>query len=186
MRHGPVPLAPRCALVSRRALLGSMAFVLIGLPYHSVAAGTVRRLTVVRRSTGEFGHAVPFWRNGAPDPQGIAKLNWLMRDVRATAVSPIDLRVYYLLAALQAEFGGRSIIITSGYRTKSTNDELRRQGIDAARNSFHLRGRAVDIQIDGVPLHHMAALGSRLGLGGVGIYDSFVHLDTGPLRIWRG
>jgi uncharacterized protein YcbK (DUF882 family) len=109
-----------------------------------------------------------------------------MRDVRATAVSPIDLRVYYLLAALQAEFGGRSIIITSGYRTKATNDELRRQGIDAARNSFHLRGRAVDIQIDRVPPHHMAALGSRLGLGGVGIYDSFVHLDTGPLRIWRG
>jgi uncharacterized protein YcbK (DUF882 family) len=163
-----------------------MAAAFVELPYRSVAAGNVRQLTVVRRSTGELGHAVPFWRNGAPDPEGIAKLNWLMRDVRAAAISLVDLRVYYLLAALQTEFGGRPIIITSGYRTKATNDELRRQGIDAARNSFHLRGQAVDVQIDGVPPGHMAALGSRLGLGGVGIYDNFVHLDTGPPRFWRG
>jgi uncharacterized protein YcbK (DUF882 family) len=172
--------------MSRRALLGSMVAASVEPPHPSAAPGTVRRLTVVRRSTGEVGHAVPFWRNGAPDPDGIANLNWLMRDVRAAAISPVDLRVYYLLAVLQTEFGGRPIIITSGYRTKATNDELRRQGIDAARNSFHLRGRAVDIQIDGVPPDCMAALGSRLGLGGVGVYATFVHLDTGPQRLWRG
>jgi len=28
----------------------------------------------------------------------------------------------------------------------------------------------------------MADLGSLLGLGGVGVYASFVHLDTGPRR----
>jgi uncharacterized protein YcbK (DUF882 family) len=32
----------------------------------------------------------------------------------------------------------------------------------------------------------MAKLGLLLGLGGVGLYGSFVHLDTGPRRMWRG
>lgn len=70
--------------------------------------------------------------------------------MQAEEVHPIDLRVYYLLAMLQAQFGRRPILVTSGYRTRTTNERLRRQGIDAARNSFHLRGRAVDIQISGV------------------------------------
>jgi uncharacterized protein YcbK (DUF882 family) len=181
-----VPFAPHSSPVSRRALLGGLAAALVALRSGSATADTVRRLTVVRRSTGEIGYDVPFWQDGAPDPQGLAELNWLMRDVRAAAINSIDLRVYYLLAVIQGEFGGRPIIITSGYRTKATNDQLRRQGIDAARNSFHLRGQAADIQIDGVPTGRMAALGSMLGLGGVGIYASFVHLDTGPQRFWRG
>jgi uncharacterized protein YcbK (DUF882 family) len=122
----------------------------------------------------------------APYEDGLAQLDWLMRDVQARQVKPIDLRVYFLLAMAQAEFGGRPIVITSGYRTKATNGRLRRQGIDAARNSFHLLGQAADLQIDGVPPPHVAALGSLLGLGGVGVYATFVHLDTGTPRIWVG
>jgi uncharacterized protein YcbK (DUF882 family) len=87
---------------------------------------------------------------------------------------------------VQAHFGRRPILVTSGYRTNTTNERLMRQGIDAARNSFHLRGRAVDIEISGVAPASMAELGSLLGLGGVGVYASFVHLDTGPRRMWKG
>jgi uncharacterized protein YcbK (DUF882 family) len=129
---------------------------------------------------------VPFWWRDGPYENGLAELDWLMRDVGARQVKPIDLRLYYLLAVVQAEFGGRPIIITSGYRTKATNDGLRQQGIDAARSSYHLWGRAADIQIHGVPPPRMAALGSMLGLGGVGTYASFVHLDTGRQRAWKG
>jgi uncharacterized protein YcbK (DUF882 family) len=106
--------------------------------------------------------------------------------VQAKEVKPIDLGVYYILAMVQAEFQGRPIMVTSGYRTKATNDRLKRQGIDAARQSFHLLGRAADIQIDGVPAAHLAALGSNLRLGRVGIYATYIHLDTGPQRFWRG
>ena len=87
---------------------------------------------------------------------------------------------------VQAQFGSRPIHVTSGYRTATTNERLWQQGIDAARNSFHLRGRAVDIQISGVAPARMAGLGLLLGLGGVGVYASFVHLDTGPRRMWKG
>jgi uncharacterized protein YcbK (DUF882 family) len=116
----------------------------------------------------------------------LAELDWLMRDVQAGEVRPIDLRVYYLLAIVQAEFRGRPIMVTSGYRTKATNDRLRRRGIEAARGSFHLLGQAADIQIDGIPAADLAALGSLLRLGGVGIYATYVHLDTGPQRFWKG
>jgi uncharacterized protein YcbK (DUF882 family) len=53
-----------------------------------------------------------------------------MRDVQAEEVRPIDLRVYYLLAMVQDQFAGRPILITSGYRTETTNEQLRRRGIE--------------------------------------------------------
>ena len=172
-------------VASRRAVLGGLA-ALAALGNGPAAAGIVRRLTLVRPATGEIARDVPFWQDGAPDQRGMAELSWLMRDIEAERVLPIDLRVFYLLAVTQAEFGDRPILVTSGYRTESTNERLRRQGIDADRNSFHLHGRAVDIRIPGVPAVRMAALGLQLGLGGVGIYPTFVHLDTGPPRLWRG
>ena len=171
------------AWVTRRMLLSGLAVASAGLSRRAFPA-SVRRLTIVRLASGEVANDVPFWWHDAPYKDGLAELDWLMRDVRARQVRPIDLRLYYLLAMLQAEFGGRPIIITSGYRTKATNDLLRQQGIDAARSSFHLQGRAADIRIPGVPPARMAAFGSALGLGGVGIYASFIHLDTGPQRFW--
>lgn len=172
--------------VSRRAFVGGLLTTIACLLPGFASASAVRRLTLVRPATGEALRDVPFWRDGAPYEPGLAELDWLMRDVQAERSRPIDLRVFYLLAMVQAEFGGRPILVTSGYRTRATNEQLRARGIDAARNSFHLRGRAVDIQISGVAPANMARQGSLLGLGGVGVYASFVHLDTGPRRTWRG
>jgi uncharacterized protein YcbK (DUF882 family) len=72
--------------------------------------------------TNEIARDVPFWWAGGPYEQGPAELDWLMRDVQAGEVHPIDLRVYYLLAMVQGQFGGQPILITSGYRTKATNE----------------------------------------------------------------
>jgi len=173
-------------LLSRRLFLAGIAGTLAGIAAGPAGADTIRQLTLVRPATGEVARNVPFWWAGAPYEQGLAELNWLLRDVQAEEVHPINLGVYYLLAMVQAQFGGRPILVTSGYRTATTNERLRRQGIDAARNSFHLRGHAVDIQISGVAPASMAELGLLLGLGGVGMYASFVHLDTGPRRTWNG
>ena len=171
--------------VTRRTLLAGLVAASVGLAGGRAVSAPVRRLTLVRPMTGEVAYDVPFWRHDAPFDDGLAELDWLMRDVQAERVQPIDVRVFYLLAMVQAEFGGRTILVTSGYRTRATNERLRAQGIDAARNSFHLRGRAVDIQIPGVAPASMAELGSLLGLGGVGVYAGFVHLDTGPKRMWN-
>jgi uncharacterized protein YcbK (DUF882 family) len=179
-------LAERRSVISRRVLLGGFAATVSLAVCGMASAGTTRLLTLVRRTTGEVGRRVPFWRDGAPDQHGLSELNWLMRDVRVGQVRPIDLRVYFLLAVLQSEVSGRPIIVMSGYRTKATNELLRQQGFEAARNSFHLRGCAADVNVGGVSPARVAVLGSLLGLGGVGLYRNFVHLDTGPRRFWTG
>jgi uncharacterized protein YcbK (DUF882 family) len=186
MAHRRMALAAVCHVLSRRAVVCGLAATLVGSGAGTARANIVRRLTVLRPASEEAGYDVPFWWNGAPDKNGLAKLDWLMRDVNARQVRPIDLRIYYLLALVQAEFGGQPILITSGYRTQATNDRLRQQGIDAARNSFHLHGQAADIKIPGVSPPRIAAVGSILGIGGVGVYPGFVHLDIGPQRFWRG
>jgi len=181
-----MPLDALCAVLSRRSVLGGLAASLVAAGAGRAQADIVRQLTIVRPASDEVGFSVPFWRNGAPYENGLAELDWLMRDVHAGQVQPIDLRIYYVLALIQAEFGGRPIVVTSGYRTRATNDRLRQEGIDAARNSFHLHGQAADIKVPGVPFTRIAALGSILGIGGVGTYPSFVHVDTGPQRFWEG
>jgi uncharacterized protein YcbK (DUF882 family) len=49
-----------------------------------------------------------------------------------------------------------------------------------------MEARAADVRLPGVPLSalHGAALGLRRG--GVGFYPAsdFIHVDTGPVRIW--
>ena len=96
-----------------------------------------------------------------------------MRDLHAAEMHWIE-RASITFQQCLRRFVSRLIFITSGYRVP--NEWLKRQGIDTARNLFHLRVGAVDIQIRGV----------ALGLGGVGVYSTFVHLDTGPQRTWKG
>lgn len=76
--------------------------------------------------------------------------------------------------------------IFSGYRSPETNARLRRAGIGAAPNSYHLKGQAVDLWLPGsaTTALHKAALAARRG--GVGYYPDrhFVHLDVGPVRHW--
>lgn len=110
--------------MARRGFVGGLAAIIACVPSFA-SAGAVRRLALVRTATGEALRDVPFWWDGAPYKPGLAKLDWLMRDVQAQRVRSIDVRVFYLLAMVQAEFGGRPILVTSGYRTRSTNERLR-------------------------------------------------------------
>jgi uncharacterized protein YcbK (DUF882 family) len=89
--------------MTRRALLGGLIAAITCLLGF---ASAVRRLSLVRPATGEALRDVPFWWDGAPYEPSLVELDWLMRDVQAKQVRPIDVRVFYLLAMVQAEFGG--------------------------------------------------------------------------------
>jgi uncharacterized protein YcbK (DUF882 family) len=87
------------------------------------------------------------------------------------------------LQALRDHFG-RSITITSGYRSASHN--LR---IGGARDSFHVRGMAADIQISGITPKQvydaieMLIKQGKMKEGGLGLYNSWVHYDIRGKRI---
>jgi uncharacterized protein YcbK (DUF882 family) len=111
---------------------------------------------------------------------------WLLRDVQADRVFPMDHALLDVLAGVQAWLVRNGLDapleIHSGYRTHATNQKLE----GAALNSRHKVGKAADITVDGVSNLKLAGMASVLGRGGTGFYPgrTFVHVDTGDARIW--
>ena len=75
--------------------------------------------------------------------------------------------------------------ITSGYRTKKTNEKLRRSSSKVAKNSMHLIGRAIDFKVRSRSIENLEMVAKKLTPGGLGVYSGFVHIDTGPYRRWK-
>jgi len=75
--------------------------------------------------------------------------------------------------------------VTSGYRTRKTNEKLRRNSYNVAKNSMHLVGRAIDFRIRNRSISNLEKAAEKLTPGGLGIYSNFIHIDTGPYRRWR-
>ncbi|MEM6492135.1 MAG: D-Ala-D-Ala carboxypeptidase family metallohydrolase, partial [Pseudomonadota bacterium] len=86
-----------------------------------------------------------------------------------------------LLDALQTTRSaiGRPMAVNSGYRSPAHN-----RRIGGAKRSYHVRGMAADIAIDGPEPDDLVAAARAFGIGGVGLYRSFRHLDIGPRRTW--
>lgn len=74
------------------------------------------------------------------------------------------------------------LTITSAYRSPEYN---RRVG--GARNSAHTRGNAIDITQTSFTQAQRAQfiqLAVQQGIGGIGVYNSFTHIDTEGARAW--
>ena len=87
------------------------------------------------------------------------------------------------LQALRTELG-RSITITSGYRSPAHNLK-----VGGAKDSFHVRGMAADIQVSGFTpkqvydtIEKLIKEG-KMKEGGLGLYKSWVHYDFRGKRI---
>jgi uncharacterized protein YcbK (DUF882 family) len=92
-----------------------------------------------------------------------------------------------VLEVIRSEFK-KPIKITSGYRTVQHNKK-----VGGSKHSQHVIGKAADIKINGVSSQEIAQKAKELmqnGIipkGGIGIYKSFVHIDTrGRIAVWRG
>ena len=172
----------------RAVVLGAVAGLLSGSG--AWAAGRPEPFLRLRHaSTGE-ALSSRFERWGRLDPRQVRRLEWFMRDWREGRSMPIDPMLLRILACIR-HFAVREghegeIVLHSGFRTRKTNDMLRRAGLGAARNSLHLQAKAADISLEGLRPSLVAAAARRAGLGGVGQYPGFVHVDTGHLRHWTG
>lgn len=92
----------------------------------------------------------------------------------------IDDKLAEILQKIRDYFGAK-VTITSGYRCPSYN-----LSIGGATGSYHSRGMAADITVEGVPPRAVAAYAQSIGVLGIGLYEgadgSFVHVDT---RIYK-
>jgi uncharacterized protein YcbK (DUF882 family) len=172
------------------AMLAVLAGVIGGTcdTQDAVANGDTRSLTFYHNYTKETA-TITFRRNGQYDQRGLEQLNWMLRDWHVDEPTPMDPRLFDTLWQVYREVGASEPIhINSGYRSPNTNAMLRRRSSRVAKNSQHMRGKAMDFYIPGVSIEKIRAVGMRLQNGGVGFYPNaytpFVHLDVGSVRAW--
>lgn len=99
----------------------------------------------------------------------------------------MESRLFDLMAAVQASMSAihgatLPLVVTSGYRTRAHNAAIE----GAARNSMHRFGFAADLQGRGYPPRAVALAASFFSQGGIGLYDTFTHLDVWRRRTWIG
>jgi len=83
-----------------------------------------------------------------------------------------------LLESLRSDFG-KPVNVHSGYRDKEYN-----ASVGGATMSKHLQFNAIDFSINGIPPLELAMWLEKNIMSfklGIGLYDSFVHLDTRTL-----
>lgn len=150
-------------------------------PPEPVYLGGDGTLTLFRRGGGSVSAAYR-GKDGVYDMAEIARINRLMRCSVTRRETDVSLKLLEVLDAVEDEFGGRGLILLSGYRAPVHN----RQTPGSARWSLHMLGWAADIRIPGIKTADIAAFAKKLKSGGVGHYPSagFVHLDSGKRRSW--
>ena len=84
----------------------------------------------------------------------------------------VDDRLVEYLQKIRDHFG-KPVYLTA-YRCKTHNARTP----NAAPNSYHVYGRAADFHIDGVSPAEIAKYAESIGIKGIGLYDTFVHIDT--------
>ena len=161
----------------------------VDTPLHLDRANAQEKtLSIVSTHTGEFLRA-RFVSGGRYDAGALADLSHLLRDHRNGQVRDIDRALFDAAyeVAMQATGSDRAVLhLVSGYRSPETNRLLRERSSGVAKNSYHVRGRAMDFFVEGAEIRDVYAAALKSGAGGVGYYPSsnFVHIDTGPSRSW--
>lgn len=180
--------------INRRSFLKSLATAALacalpgrawaGLPRTDTTAGLVRLYNIhtAEKATIRFRAAT-----GDYIEEGLAALNHLLRCHHTNQVHAIDIAaIEYLHRVDQALGGNNEFHVISGYRSPAYNAFLRSKGSGVAKNSLHLKGRALDVRLPGKDLKVLRNAALALRMGGVGFYPAsdFIHLDSGPFRTW--
>lgn len=114
--------------------------------------------------------------DGSYDSDALKDLDHALRCKRTDSEKAIDPRLYVLLSHVYDHFQ-KPLQVVSGYRNQ------RRE------TSFHFKGSASDIRIEGVSPKKIRDFASTLDTGGMGIgwypRAQFVHIDVRPLPSYR-
>ncbi len=172
---------------SLAALTGSVAlsFAWAG---HGAAAGDDRTISFYHIHTKET-LTVQYKKDGQYIPDALKKINWLMRDWRKNQVIEIDPKTVDIIWEMHEELGSKEpVSVICGYRSRDTNEMLRKTRGGQASQSQHITGKAIDISFPDIPARQMRYSAMIRERGGVGYYPTsgipFVHVDTSRVRHW--
>jgi uncharacterized protein YcbK (DUF882 family) len=94
----------------------------------------------------------------------------------------IDSELVSVLQKIRNHFG-KAVTITSAYRTPKHN-----KSVGGTTYSQHLYGKAADIKVQGIAPSEVAKYAETLlDEGGIGIYNTFTHIDVRSTKSrWQG
>lgn len=93
----------------------------------------------------------------------------------------IDSQLVTYLQLIRNHFG-KPITINSGYRCAKHN-----RAVGGSSGSKHTKGAAADIVVRGVEPKEVAKYCEAIGIKGIGLYSTFVHIDTRSKKsFWYG
>jgi uncharacterized protein YcbK (DUF882 family) len=115
--------------------------------------------------------------DGSYNIEALQAASHLLRCKRTGAEKEIEPRLFTVLSTIYDHFGEKRLEVVSGYRNQRRT------------TSFHFRGSASDIRIEGVKIAKIRDYADSLDAGGmgVGLYPraGFVHVDVRPLPSYR-
>lgn len=180
-------------MVSRRRLcLASAAILLLLAATGSseiVANSDRARVISLHNIHTKETVSVLYKKDGKYIDAGMDKVSWVLRDWRRNEATKMDPELIDLLWEMHAELGSQEPIhIISGFRSRDTNNMLRRTVGGQASESRHILGKAADVHFPDVPLKNLRYSALIRERGGVGYYPTsalpFVHVDTDRVRAW--
>ena len=178
--------------MNRRTFLAGAAVTGAGLLIPQIAGAAtddfwVRdRVLWLRRQGRDDEFRVVYWSGGQVDYDNYVRMCYILRDATESQTVMMDVNLLNLLYGLQywqeLLIGKPSpLIVTSGFRTEETNQ---REG--GAQFSEHKKGKACDIKSDHFKPAQVGSMLAFFGMGGVGVYPTFTHGDTGRRQFWHG
>jgi uncharacterized protein YcbK (DUF882 family) len=115
--------------------------------------------------------------DGSYNVDAIKSASHMLRCRRTDTERSMEPRLLAVLSHVFDHFGERRIDVVSGYRNQRKT------------TSYHYKGSAADIRIEGVPAAKLKAFVETLDAGGMGIgiypVTGFVHIDVRPPPSYR-
>ena len=187
--HKPLPSQLKKLAAASVLFAASAAFAWSTFPGTTTAAGDTRTLSLYHVHTKE-SLTITYKKDGRYVPSALDKINYLMRDWRRNEVMKIDPKTLDLMWELHADLDSKAPIhVICGYRSANTNAMLKRIGRNVAKQSMHIRGKAIDLYFPDVSVAKLRGSAMARQIGGVGYYpksgaSGFVHIDSGNVRYW--
>ncbi|MFM9942183.1 MAG: DUF882 domain-containing protein [Hyphomicrobiaceae bacterium] len=175
-----------------RGLLAGVAVAALmavaSLPGIVTAASGSRTISLYNIHTKETVTVV-YKKDGKYDEAALEKINHVLRDHRANAATKMDRDLIDLVWEMHQELGSKEPIhVISGYRSRASNELLRKTVGGQASESRHILGKAMDVHFPDVPVKNLRYSALVREKGGVGYYPTsalpFVHVDTDRVRSW--
>ncbi len=143
----------------------------------------------VNKNTGVKNNLPYRNADGSFNRAGLDQINKVMGVSAAQLGEDYSLRLISFLDYLQdLKIPGQAFTVTSGYRSPTLNNNLRKKGRTAGETSYHIDAMAADVILPGYDLKKAQALWEEirhLEFGGVGMYGgTTLHLDSGRPRFW--